>query len=99
VEVSLQATVLVLPASVEASRDRELLETGKRRATVVFRPNHSVILVYPRLASGSVALEEGFTRDMRGVGDLGTGDLEVRIESAEDLDKAGLLVRLAFEAA
>jgi predicted transport protein len=44
-------------------------------------------------------LEEGFTRDMRGVGHLGTGDLEVRIASAEDLDRAGPLIRRAFEAA
>jgi predicted transport protein len=69
------------------------------RAAVIFRPKHGVILVYLRLDPDSVALEEGFTRDMRGVGHLGTGDLEVRIASAEDLDRAGPLIRRAFEAA
>jgi predicted transport protein len=69
------------------------------RATVVFRPKHSVILVYLRLDPDSVDLEEGFSRDMRGVGHLGTGDLEVRVASAEDLDKVGPLIRRAFEAA
>ncbi|WP_329307144.1 hypothetical protein OG322_27615 [Streptomyces sp. NBC_01260] len=46
-------------------------------ASVIFRPKHQAILVYLRLDPDSVELEEGFTRDMRGIGHLGTGDLEV----------------------
>ncbi|WP_405589906.1 hypothetical protein [Streptomyces sp. NBC_01190] len=69
------------------------------RASVIFRPSHGVILVYLTLDPDTVELEEGFTRDMRGIGHLGTGDLEVRIGSAADLDKAGPLIRRAFEAA
>ncbi|MCK7626951.1 DUF5655 domain-containing protein [Streptomyces sp. RS10V-4] len=68
-------------------------------ASVIFRPKHEAILVYLRLDPGTVALEEGFTRDMRGIGHLGTGDLEVRIASAADLEKAAPLIRRAFEAA
>ncbi|MEU7116158.1 DUF5655 domain-containing protein [Streptomyces sp. NPDC046182] len=68
-------------------------------ASVIFRPKHEVILVYLRLDPDSVVLEEGFTRDMRGVGHLGTGDLEVRLASAADLEKAAPLIRRAFEAA
>ncbi|MFJ8301071.1 DUF5655 domain-containing protein [Streptomyces sp. NPDC094447] len=68
-------------------------------ASVIFRPKHGAILVYLRLAPDSVALEEGFTRDMRGVGHLGTGDLEVRLASAADLEKAAPLIRRAFETA
>jgi predicted transport protein len=69
------------------------------RASVVFRPAHEVILVYLTLDPDTVTLEEGFTRDMRGIGHLGTGDVEVRITSAADLEKAGPLIRRAFEAA
>ncbi|MBM9507991.1 DUF5655 domain-containing protein [Actinacidiphila acididurans] len=69
------------------------------RASVLFRPSHGVILVYLTLDPDAVGLEEGFTRDMRGIGHLGTGDLEVRIASAADLEKAGPLIRRAFEAA
>jgi predicted transport protein len=58
-----------------------------------------VILVYLTLDPDTVEFEEGFTRDMRGIGHLGTGDVEVRIASAADLDKAGPLIRRAFEAA
>ncbi|MBT2487749.1 hypothetical protein J7E96_04210 [Streptomyces sp. ISL-96] len=68
-------------------------------ASVIFRPKHEVILVYLRLDPDMVELEEGFSRDMRGIGHLGTGDLEVRISSAADLEKAGPLIRRAFEAA
>ncbi|MFD5327929.1 endonuclease NucS domain-containing protein [Streptomyces sp. NPDC127092] len=68
-------------------------------ASVIFRPKHEAILVYLRLDPDSVVLEEGFTRDMRGKGHLGTGDLEVRLASAADLEKAAPLIRRAFEAA
>ncbi len=67
-------------------------------AEVIFRPKHEVIVVYLRVDPDTVELEEGFSRDMRGIGHLGTGDLEVRISSAADLEKAGPLIRRAFEA-
>lgn len=68
-------------------------------ASVIFRPKHEAILVYLRLDPDAVALEEGFTRDMRGIGHLGTGDLEIRLAMAADLEKAAPLIRRAFEAA
>ncbi|MGY5058740.1 DUF5655 domain-containing protein [Streptomyces sp. 900105755] len=68
-------------------------------ASVTFRPRHGAILVYLKIDPDTVELEEGFSRDMRGIGHLGTGDLEVRIASAADLEKAGPLIRRAFEAA
>ncbi|MGW7019956.1 DUF5655 domain-containing protein [Streptomyces decoyicus] len=68
-------------------------------ASVIFRPKHETILVYLRLDPDTVTLEEGFTRDMRGIGHLGTGDLEVRISSAADLERASPLIRRTFEAA
>ncbi|MFI9332401.1 hypothetical protein ACIGZJ_33325 [Kitasatospora sp. NPDC052868] len=69
-------------------------------ASVIFRPSvsHRVILVYLRLDPDTVELEEGFTRDMRGIGHLGTGDLEVRITSADDLKRAGPLIEQAVQA-
>ncbi|WTH06182.1 DUF5655 domain-containing protein [Streptomyces sp. NBC_01578] len=68
-------------------------------ASVIFRPKHEAILTYLRVDPDSVGLEEGFTRDVRGIGHLGTGDLEVRLASAADLEKAAPLIRRAFEAA
>ncbi|MGW1611689.1 DUF5655 domain-containing protein [Streptomyces sp. NPDC002285] len=68
-------------------------------ASVIFRPKHGTILIYLKIDPDTVELEEGFSRDMRGIGHLGTGDLEVRVASAADLGKAGSLIRRAFEAA
>ncbi|MEU9411863.1 DUF5655 domain-containing protein [Streptomyces sp. NPDC048281] len=68
-------------------------------ASVIFRPKHEAILVYLKVDPDTVELEEGFSRDMRGIGHLGTGDLEVRVASAADLEKAGPLIQRAFEAA
>ncbi|WP_019064978.1 DUF5655 domain-containing protein [Streptomyces prunicolor] len=67
-------------------------------ASVVFRPKRELILVYLRIAPDTISLEEGFSRDMRGIGHHGTGDVEVRISSAAELEKAGPLIRRAFAA-
>jgi predicted transport protein len=93
----------VLTASGEVEVDAKQHYIAYRRlvnvASVRFRPKYATILVYLKVDPGTVALEEGFSRDMRGIGHLGTGDLEVRIISAADLEKAGPLIRRAFEAA
>lgn len=47
----------------------------------------------PRL----VDLAEGFTRDMRGVGHWGTGDLEITLRGMADLEKAKPLLQRAYE--
>ncbi len=67
--------------------------------SVVFRPSLGQVLVTLRLDPDTVELEEGFTRDLRGIGHLGTGDLEVKVSSAEDVERASPLFRRAFEAA
>ena len=41
-----------------------------------------------KLDPDTVELEEGFTRDTRGIGHYGTGELEVSIKTAEDFQKA-----------
>ncbi|WP_405191728.1 DUF5655 domain-containing protein [Streptomyces anulatus] len=86
---------------VEVAALRHYIAYGRlvNVASVIFRPKHEAILVYLRIGPDSVELEEGFTRDMRGIGHLGTGDLEVRLASAADLEKAAPLIRRAFEAA
>ncbi|MGW2543112.1 DUF5655 domain-containing protein [Kitasatospora sp. NPDC001574] len=53
--------------------------------------------VFLRLDPKSVPLEAGFTRDVSRIGHHGTGDLEVRIGSAADLDRAMPLLRASFD--
>lgn len=56
------------------------------------------LIVYLKVDPSTVELEEGFTRDMRNIGHYGTGDLEVRIGSPGQLEKALPLVERSYEA-
>ncbi|MEV4555759.1 DUF5655 domain-containing protein [Kitasatospora sp. NPDC049285] len=84
---------------VEAKLHYIAFRRMRNLACVLFRPSSQTIMVYLRVDPGTVALEEGFTRDVRGIGHLGTGDLEVRIRSAADLERATPLIQQAFDAA
>ncbi len=53
--------------------------------------------VWTRLDPSSVALEEGFTRDVSQLGHAGTGDLEIRIQTAADLERAQPLLRRSYQ--
>lgn len=53
--------------------------------------------VWVKLDPSSVTLEKGFTRDVRGIGHAGTGDLEIRIENAADLKRAQLLLLRSYQ--
>ncbi len=57
----------------------------------------SKILVHLSLDPKATKLEEGFTRDMTGVGHFGTGSLQVAISSEADFDKAKPLMLQAYE--
>ncbi|MFC9649566.1 transporter [Streptomyces sp. NPDC056937] len=69
----------------------------KNVATVRFQPRSHTLVVRLTIDPDTVELCEGFTRDVRRIGCLGTGGLEVRIRSQEDLARAGDLVRRSIE--
>lgn len=52
---------------------------------------------YLKLDPSTVALEAGFTRDVRKIGHYGTGDLEVSIKTIDDFTKSQLLLQRAYE--
>lgn len=52
------------------------------------------LMLYLKVDPSTVALENGFSRDVRNIGHWGTGDLELSIRSREDFEKAKpLLIR------
>ena len=57
---------------------------------VEFRNTRGCLLVYANVDPECVDLDtnEGFSRDVRKVGHLGTGDLEITISNQEDLERA-----------
>jgi predicted transport protein len=54
-------------------------------------------VLHVSLNPDDVHMIEGFTRDMRGIGHWGTGDLEITLRSPAELEKAKPLLRRAYE--
>jgi len=54
------------------------------------------IMLYLRVNPDDVALESGFTRDVRGIGHWGTGELEITIKNSADFEKARPLLDLTY---
>lgn len=50
-----------------------------------------------KLNPDTVTLEDGFTRDVRQIGHWGTGDLELNIRNAADLEKAKTLIERCYQ--
>ncbi|MGP3775471.1 hypothetical protein ACTWJ8_32090 [Streptomyces sp. SDT5-1] len=71
----------------------------KNVATVRIQPRNKVLVVNLRLNPDVVELREGFTRDLRGLGNLGLqGDaVDVRIAARADLDRAARMTRRSIE--
>lgn len=65
-------------------------------ATLISKEDPHVRL-WLKLDPTSVALEKGFTRDVREVGHWGTGDLEVVLRATTDFDRAKALIERAYQ--
>lgn len=70
----------------------------KNFACVEVHPKTGKILVYVKVDPDSVPMENGFTRDVRNIGHFGTGDLEIRLSSRDDLERARPLLNRSYEA-
>lgn len=69
----------------------------KNFACLEIYPTGGTVLAFLRIDPDSIVLEPGFTRDMRKIGHFGTGDLEVRLKSIEDVTKAQTLFQRAYD--
>ena len=69
----------------------------KNFACIEFRTNASKILLYLKVSPDTLILEPGFTRDVSKTGHFGTGDLEVSLSKASDLDRALPLIVRSYE--
>jgi predicted transport protein len=69
----------------------------KNFATFQLQTRNNSMLMWLPLSPEEVALKEGFSRDVRGVGHHGTGDVELTIRNLHDLEKAKPLIQRSFE--
>ncbi|MET8623757.1 DUF5655 domain-containing protein [Kitasatospora sp. NPDC004669] len=67
-------------------------------ACVKVLPREHALLVFLKVDPSAVELVEGWTRDVREIGHHGTGSLEVRIRSVEDLARAHELFEASYAA-
>lgn len=72
-------------------------KTIRNFACVEVHPRTGTLLIYLRVDPTTVTLEPGFSRDVTNIGHLGTGNLEVRVTSPAELDKAMPLIRASYE--
>jgi predicted transport protein len=70
----------------------------KNFACVEIRPQAGTLLAYVKVSPDSVQLEDGFLRDVRSIGHYGTGDLEIIIDSDDDLEQAKPFLVKSYEA-
>jgi predicted transport protein len=69
----------------------------KNFATIQLQTGKNSLLMWLPLNPDDVTLEDGFSRDVRGLGHHGTGDLELTIRNLDDLAKAKPLIQRSFE--
>ena len=69
----------------------------KNFATIQLQTRNNSLLIWLPLDPKRVTIEDGFSRDVRGVGHHGTGDLELTIRNTDDLNKAKPLIQKSFE--
>jgi predicted transport protein len=97
---ALDAFLLALGDDVSMKKTRLYLAYRriKNFASVVVHPQSGQLLVFLKVNPEDMALDDGFTRDVREIGHFGTGDLEVRIDSLEDLERAKPLIEKSYDA-
>jgi predicted transport protein len=70
----------------------------KNFACIEIKPTARKLLAYLKVDPATIELQPGFTRDVSEIGHFGTGDLEVTLSKAEDLERAKMLFEQSYEA-
>lgn len=70
---------------------------SRTRNFTCIQPARGFIKLWLNLDPGEISLEEGFSRDVRSIGHHASGNLELELHDAADLDKARPLMELAYQ--
>ena len=82
---------------VNVKETRQYLAFTRLKNFVCLIPKKGVLKIWLKLNPDTVQLEKGFSRDMRGIGHWGTGDLELGIRDKDDFAKAKPLFERAYQ--
>lgn len=69
----------------------------KNFACIELRNQAKKVLVYVKVNPDSIVLEPGFTRDVRGIGHFGTGDLEITLQNMDNFERAKPLFEASYQ--
>jgi predicted transport protein len=94
---SLKAFLLALGDDVQMKELEQYTAFRRLKNFACVKVRSKDLRVWTRLDPASVVLEEGFTRDVSQIGHAGTGDLEIRIQTAEDLERAQPLLLRSYQ--
>ena len=97
---ALQDHILAIGDDVQEKRLKYYVAFKRIRnfACVEVHPSKSRITIFLKVNPEDIELIPGFTRDVRAVGHFGTGDLEVKIRTQGDLERAKPLLQRSYEA-
>jgi len=94
---SLKAFLLALGDDVQMKELEHSIAFRRLKNFACVKLHSKDMQVWTRLDPTSVSLEEGFTRDVSPVGHAGTGDLEIRIQTVADLERAQPLLLRSYQ--
>ena len=96
---SLKAFLLALGDDVQMKELEQYIAFRRLKNFACVKLQNKNLQVWAKLDPSSVLLEEGFTRDVSRLGHAGTGDLEIRIQNASDLERAQPLLLRSYQGA
>ena len=96
---SLKAFLLALGDDVQMKELEQYVAFRRLKNLACVKRHNKDLQIWTRLDPSSVALEEEFTRDVSQLGHAGTGDLEIRIRTAADLERAQPLLLRSYQGA
>lgn len=87
-----------LDAAVEEAPKKFYIAYRTTQNIVCMEPQKQKVLLFVKLDPRRIKGPEGNSRDVSGIGHYGTGDLEITVKTAEDLEKAKPFLKQAWEA-
>ncbi len=94
---SLKTFLLALGDDVQFKETRFYFAFKRLKNFACIEVQLKTLRVYLKVSPDSVTLEPGFTRDVRKIGHLSSGDLEVTIASPGDIDRAHPLLLKSYQ--
>jgi len=96
---ALKAFLLALGDDVQMKELEHYIAFRRLKNFACVKVRSKDLQVWAKIDPSSIDLEEGFTRDVSQLGHAGTGDLEVRIQNAADLERAQPLLVRSYQGA